>query len=71
MREIEQKLRRAAAPLPEKYKTGELIKAALEPDDRGLKLAKLYLERANKLLDEQYAEIPGIERAIRELSADA
>ena len=71
MREIEQKLRRAAAPLPEKYKTGELIKAALEPDDRGLKLAKLYLERANKLLDEQYAEIPGIERDIRELSADA
>lgn len=71
LREIEQKLRRAAAPLPEKYKTGELIKAALEADERGLKLAKLYLERANKLLDEQYAEIPGIERDIRELSADA
>jgi hypothetical protein len=71
LRETEQKLRRTAAPLPEKYKAGELIKAALEADDRGLKLAKLYLERANKLLDEQYAEIPSIERDIRELSADA
>lgn len=71
LREVEQKLRRTAEPLPEKYKAGELIKAALEPGERGLKLAKLYLERANKLLDEQYAEIPSIERDIRELSTDA
>jgi hypothetical protein len=71
LREVEQKLRRTAEPLPEKYKSGELIKAALEPGERGLKLAKLYLDRANKLLDEQYAEIPSIERDIRELSADA
>ncbi len=71
LREVEQKMRRTAEPLPEKYKAGELIKAALEPGERGLKLATLYLNRANKLLDEQYAEIPGIERDIRELSADA
>ena len=71
LREAEQKLRRAAEPLPEKYKAGELIKAALEPDERGLKLAKLYLERANKLVDEEYAEIPRIERDIRELTTDA
>jgi hypothetical protein len=71
LREVEQKLRRTAEPLPEKYKSGELIKAALEPGERGLKLAKLYLDRANKLLDEHYAEIPSIERDIRELSADA
>lgn len=71
LREVEQKMRRTAEPLPEKYKAGELIKAALEPGERGLKLATLYLNRANKLLDEQYADIPGIERDIRELSADA
>ncbi len=71
LRETEQKLKRTAAPLPEKYKAGELIKAALEPDERGLKLAKLYLERANKLVDEEYAEIPRIERDIRELTTDA
>ena len=71
LRETEQKLRRTAEPLPEKYKAGELIKAALEPGERGLKLAKLYLERANKLVDEEYAEIPRIERDIRELTTDA
>lgn len=71
LRETEQKLRRTAEPLPEKYKASELIKAALEPNERGLKLAKLYLERANKLLYEQYAEIPQIERDIRALTTDA
>ncbi len=71
LRETEQKLRRTAEPLPEKYKAGELIKAALEPDERGWKLAQLYLERAYKLLDEQYTEIPQIERSIRELTTDA
>jgi len=71
LREAEQRLRRTAEPLPEKYKASELIKAALEPGERGLKLAKLYLERANKLVDEEYAEIPRIERDIRELTTDA
>jgi hypothetical protein len=71
LRETEQKLRRTAEPLPEKYKAGELIKAALDPDERGWKLAQLYLERAYKLVDEQYAEIPRIEREIRELTPDA
>jgi hypothetical protein len=71
LRETEQKLRRTAEPLPEKYKVGELIKAALNPDERGWKLAQLYLERAYKLVDEQYSEIPRIEREIRELTPDA
>jgi hypothetical protein len=71
LRETEQQMRRTAEPLPEKYKAGELIKSALEPDERGLKLAKLYLERANKLVEEEYAEIPRIERDIRELTTDA
>ncbi len=71
LRETEQKLRRTAGPLPEKYKAGELIKAALEPNERGWKLAQLYLERAYKLVDEEYAEIPRIERDIRELTSDA
>jgi hypothetical protein len=71
LRETEQKLRRTAEPLPEKYKAGELIKAALEPNERGWKLAQLYLERAYKLVDEHYSDIPRIERDIRELTTDA
>ena len=71
LRETEQKLRRTAGPLPEKYKASELITAALEPNERGWKLAQLYLERAYKLVDEHYAEIPRIERDIRELTSDA
>jgi hypothetical protein len=71
LKETEQKLRRTAGPLPEKYKAHELIQAALEPGERGWKLAQLYLERAYKLVDEQYAEIPRIERDIRELNTNA
>ena len=70
LRETEQKLRRTAAPLPEKYKAGELLKAALEPGEKGWKVAQLYLERGYKLVDEQYGEIPRIEREIRELSSN-
>jgi len=71
LRETEQRLRRTAEPLSAKYRTSELIKAALESGERGWKLAQLYLERAYKLVEEQYAEIPRIEREIRELTADA
>ncbi len=70
LKETEQKLRRTAGPLPEKYKAHELIQAALEAGERGWKLAQLYLERAYKLVDEQYAEIPRIERDIRELNTN-
>src|SRR6266571_3730524 len=53
--------------LADKYKSSELLAAAFDTSERGAKLAQLYLERSFKLLDEEYAEIPGIERAIREL----
>lgn len=53
--------------LAEKYRGKELVKAATNPDTQGAKLAELYLSRAYKLLDEEYADIPGIERSIREL----
>jgi len=41
--------------------------AAVNPNEQGTRLSELYLSRAFKLLDEEYAEIPGIERAIRDL----
>jgi len=62
-----ERMRRVAEALPDKYRTDELLSAAFDPSERGARLAELYLERAYKLLDEEYADIPGIERAIREL----
>ncbi|GAC1568287.1 MAG: hypothetical protein NVS3B14_17000 [Ktedonobacteraceae bacterium] len=53
--------------MPEKYRGSELIAAATDSGERGSRLAQLYLERGYKLLDEEYADIPGIERTIREL----
>ena len=58
---------RLANRLPDKYRGDELITSAVEPGERGAKLAQLYIERGYKLLDEEYADIPGIERSIREL----
>ncbi len=67
LQETKQRMRHIAEPLADKYRTDELIAAAFDPGDHGARLAELYLERAYKLLDEEYADIPGIERAIREL----
>jgi hypothetical protein len=66
--ETERSMRRIAAGLSEKYRAIQLVEAALRQDDRGARLAQLYLERAYKLLDEDYAAIPPIEREIKELT---
>ena len=65
--ETRQRMQRLARPLPDKYRTSELITAAANPQDRGSRLAELYIERGYKLLDEEYADIPNIEQAIRKL----
>ncbi|HLH60414.1 MAG TPA: hypothetical protein VKV20_01920 [Ktedonobacteraceae bacterium] len=67
LQDTKQRMQRITSPLPEKYRSSELITAAIDPSEKGARLAELYLERGYKLLDEEYAEIPRIERAIREL----
>ncbi len=67
LQDTKRRMERVIALLPEKYRGNEIISAAFAPTTRGAKLAELYLSRAYKLLDEEYAEIPGIESAIREL----
>lgn len=67
--ETKRSLRRAVAPLSEKYRADELIDAALIPGARGQKLADLYLMRAYKLIDEDYPAIPSLEEQIRELTS--
>ncbi len=67
LQETKRKMERFARLLADKYRGQELVSAAIAPNEQGAKLAELYLKRAYKLLDEEYADIPGIERAIREL----
>jgi hypothetical protein len=65
--DVASQMRRIAATLPEKYRAGLLVAAALRTDTAGAQLAELYLQRAYKLLDEDYTGIPPIEQRIREL----
>ena len=65
--EVAAQMRRLAATLPEKYRADQLTTAALRSDAEGAQLAELYLQRAYKLLDEDYIGIPPIEQRIREL----
>ena len=67
LQETKKRMLRIANRIPDKYRGDELITAAVEPGERGAKLVQLYLERGYKLLDEEYADIPGIERSIRDL----
>lgn len=67
LRESQRRMQRIADLLADKYRGSQLVTAAIDPKPQGAQLAGLYLSRAYKLLDEEYAEIPNIERAIREL----
>lgn len=67
LQDTKQRIERLTRSLPEKYRGSEIAKAATNSRDLGARLAELYLSRAYKLLDEDYAEIPGIESAIRNL----
>ncbi len=69
LQETRQRMLRIARRMPEKYRSTELIAAAIGGGERGSRLAQLYLERGYKLLDEEYADIPDIERTIRELQS--
>ena len=71
LQETRQKMQHITKFLPEKYRASDLLDAALTSGDTGARLAELYLERGFKLADEEYAEIPRIDRAIRELQDQA
>ena len=67
--EVSAAMHRIARSLPEKYRADLLVAAALNADATGARLAELYLQRAYRLLDEDYANIPPIEDQIRALRA--
>jgi hypothetical protein len=66
--ETTRSLRRTAELLEPKYRIDDLINAALLPGERGQQLADLYIKRAYRLLEEDYAAIPPIEEQIRQMS---
>ncbi len=65
--EVTGSMRRLARTLPEKYRANQLIDAATSSNTSGSRLAELYLRRAYKLADEEYADIPPIDDEIRAL----
>ena len=67
LEETKDRMQRISGRLADKYRSYDLIHAAVDASERGARLAELYLERGFKLLDEEYADIPRIEKAIREL----
>lgn len=67
LQDTRRRMQRIAANLAEKYRGQEIVAAAIDPRQQSARLAELYISRAYKLLDEEYADIPDIERAIREL----
>jgi hypothetical protein len=71
LKQTERSMRRMAEALPEKYRADQLIDAALRTDETGVRLTQLYLERAYKLLEEDYAAIPPLEQQIREANGEA
>jgi hypothetical protein len=68
--QTERRMRHMAAGLSEKYRADQLIAAALSSEPNAAQLAQLYLQRAYKLADEDYAAIPPIEREIHELRGE-
>lgn len=67
LKEVSGQLQMLASTLPEKYRATLLAEAAVRPDQTNERLAELYLQRAYRLLDEDYINIPPIEQQIREL----
>jgi len=65
--EVQSELGQLAATLPSKYRTEDLVRSAATPGPVGQELASLHLQRAYKLLNEDYLELADIERQIREL----
>ncbi|MGZ3601055.1 MAG: hypothetical protein ACXWQ5_15415, partial [Ktedonobacterales bacterium] len=68
--EVSASMRRIARSLPEKYRAELLVEAALREDATSARLAELYLQRGYKLADEDYANIPPLEREIRTLRGE-
>ncbi len=71
LQDTKRRMERIAGSLADKYRGREIVSSATDPGATSARLAELYMSRAYKLLDEEYADIPNIERAIREMKEQA
>jgi hypothetical protein len=67
LQDTKRRMERITNHLADKYRGTEIVAAATDASTPTARLAELYMSRAYKLLDEEYADIPDIERAIREI----
>ena len=70
LQETKYRMERIVRRLPDKYRGSELVAAATSTKPNSGRLAELYLSRAYKLVDEEYADIPGIDRTIQDLQKE-
>lgn len=64
---VHEELQGLADTMPAKYRSNDLLEAASRPGPVGQELAGLYVERAYKLLNEEYLEVADLERRIEAL----
>lgn len=60
-------IKRLGGYLAEKYRVDEIAQAATTPGPTGDKLTELYMERAFKLVDEDYQRVSELEEQIRQV----
>jgi hypothetical protein len=65
-RETTEKMRLLAKHMPAKYWADRVLQAASTPGDAGGRLSQLYLERAYRLLDEDYAAVAELDEQIKQ-----
>ena len=68
--EAVQVMERVGRRLAAKYRCAELIAVARVPGERSQRLADLYLQRAYKLVAEEFDALPALEAAIEAARAD-
>lgn len=63
---LKRRMERLGGMLPPSFRMDHLLAAITLPGTRGDELARLYLERCYRILDEDYLALEGLDRAIRE-----
>jgi hypothetical protein len=63
-------MQRVSRHLTEKYRPAELIAATRSSEPRAAQLAELYLERCDRLVDEDYAAMADLDSRIEKLRSE-
>ena len=66
--EVLNEIRHLDQHLPDKYDLGRFVEVAQQPDQKGARLAQLYIDRYFKLYDEKYEDVLKIDEEIASLT---